>query len=985
MLACNIAWSAQQQAGSIRGVVYDQDFEVPLQAAQVVIVETGARTETGDQGTFVLSGVAPGRYTLVFTKEGYIRQVKADVVVQEGALTEVEVALAGEFTEMEEFVVQDILPLTAGTEAALLALRMESPQLMSSIGSELMSRAGASDAASALRLVSGASLQDGKSAVIRGLPDRYVSSQMNGVRLPTADEDKRAVELDQFPATVIDSLQISKTFTPDQQGDASGGAVDVRLKGVPDETTVQFSSQVSANSQVTGQDDFLSYSGGGVNFLGEDDGGRDIQWGKMGESWDGAVGVSEEDAPIDSKWALGMGGKHELSDGVRIGGSANLFYERDSSLSEDGKQDSWWVENPGDQLTPQTNQGTPGDGDFKTALFDVDQATQSVQWGGLATIGLETDHNQLNLTYLLTHTAEDTATLATDTRGKEYFFPGYNPNNPHGHGNEPENLNAAPYLRLETLEYTERETQTLQLAGRHELPLDESEGGIFKAPVFDWLVAKSSASMDQPDKRQFGALWLPRSFNPGVPPFIPPFTSNEEWFPYKPDANFSLGNLQRTWKEIDEDSIQAAANLKLPFDQWSGDEGYFKTGVFHDQVEREYNQESFSNFSDFSSFQGGWQEPWSGVFPFEDHPITASEADVDYDGEQKIGAWYSMLDLPLASSLDLIGGVRLESTEIGIVNHPEADAVWLPPGDPQYVELHPGDADVDFEQDDVLPSVGLIWQAAKPLTLRSSFSETVARQTFKELSPILQQEFLGGPIFIGNPELGMSSLTNYDLRADYTPFEGSLFSLSWFYKQITDPIEYVQQVQPFEYTQPVNYPEGWLGGYEIEARQALGQLWESLDGFTVGANATFIRSEVDLPENEIAGFAQPGIGVDLESRDMTNAPEHLYNLYLTYDIERTGTQFGLFYTVQGDTLIAGAGQADGNFVPSIYATEFDTLNFSATQKLGPYFRLQFQAKNLTNPDIETVYRSHVTAGDTVHSSYSTGIELAVTLGAKFSW
>src|SRR5688572_194908 len=368
MLACNMVWGAQQRAGSIRGVVYDKDFEVPLPAAQVLIVETGQRAETGDQGTFVIADVPPGRYTLVFAKEGYVRQVKADVAVAEGALAEVEVWLAGEYTEMEEFVVQDILPLTAGSEAALLALRMESPALMSSIGADLMSRAGASDAASALRLVSGASLQDGKTAVIRGLPDRYVSSQMNGVRLPTADEDKRAVELDQFPASVIESLQIAKTFTPDQQGDASGGAVDVRLKGVPDETTVQFSSQVSANSQAAGQDDFLSYSGGGVDFLGEDDGGRDIQWGSLGESWDGAVGVSEEDAPIDSKWSLGMGGKREVSDGVRIGGSANVFYERDSSFYEDGVQDSWWVATAGEQLTPQTNQGVLGD-EFKTALF----------------------------------------------------------------------------------------------------------------------------------------------------------------------------------------------------------------------------------------------------------------------------------------------------------------------------------------------------------------------------------------------------------------------------------------------------------------------------------------------------------------------------------------------------------------------------------------------------------------------------------------
>ena len=71
-------------------------------------------------------------------------------------------------------------------------------------------------------LVPGTTIQDGKYAVVRGLPDRYVNSQMNGVRLPSADPDKRAVQLDQFPSEMIESVQVTKTFTPDQQADASG-------------------------------------------------------------------------------------------------------------------------------------------------------------------------------------------------------------------------------------------------------------------------------------------------------------------------------------------------------------------------------------------------------------------------------------------------------------------------------------------------------------------------------------------------------------------------------------------------------------------------------------------------------------------------------------------------------------------------------------------------------------------------------------------
>jgi len=69
------------------------------------------------------------------------------------------------------------------------------------------------------------------------------------------------------------------------------------------------------------------------------------------------------------------------------------------------------------------------------------------------------------------------------------------------------------------------------------------------------------------------------------------------------------------------------------------------------------------------------------------------------------------------------------------------------------VELHPGDADVDFSQSDVLPAIGLNWAPEKELTFRASYSQTVAHQTFKELTPIQQQEYLGGPVFIGNPDL----------------------------------------------------------------------------------------------------------------------------------------------------------------------------------------------------------------------------------------
>jgi outer membrane receptor protein involved in Fe transport len=604
----------------------------------------------------------------------------------------------------------------------------------------------------------------------------------------------------------------------------------------------------------------------------------------------------------------------------------------------------------------------------------------------MGAIGLETDNHALMLLYMRTHTTEDKATLAEDTRGKDFYVtqqvPGYDPLAPDEFG---EYASAAPYLRNQTLEYTERKTETLQLSGEHTLPFpDIGKEGFFAIlpPEVDWTVAKSFSGLHTPDKRLFGSEWRPATSFGGI--VFPGF--EEGYYQDKPPVSY-LGNLQRIWEDVEEDSDQYFLNGKLPFEQWSGEKGYVKLGVFEDQVRRTYTKESYSNFGDSETGPRlGWNEYWSDVFPSETHLLREAEIDADYDGEQNISAWYYMIDFPLNSFFKVIGGARYETTDLRItIVDPEDEVTWVKPGESGLSKLLPGDGDVDYKQDDILPSLGFEFRPFDSLTLRASYNETVARQTFKELTPIQQSEYLGADVFIGNPQLTMSSVKNYDLRADWTPYPGGLISLSWFRKDVTDPIEYTQGFSDNvgRYVTPVNYPEGQLTGYEVEVRQQLGQFWRPLEGLALGANATFIQSEVtlsavDKQRLEAAGYPEP-------TRDMMNAPEHLYNLNLTYDIEKTGTRLGLFYTVKGDTLVAGAakGSKSDTYIRSVYATEYGTLNFSLSQKIGDHWKLSFKAKNLTDPEIQEVSRSKYFPEDTVKTSYRKGMEFSISASYEF--
>jgi hypothetical protein len=255
-----------QGFGGIRGQVVDSDFGQPIARSSVILLDTPFGAMTDDQGNFTISAVPPGAYTLSVRSGGYLPRLVPGITISSGTFNDVRVETIAEVEEMEELVVPGELEKTS--EVGLLAERQEATAVMDTIGADLISRLGASTAGEALKSMVGTSVVDGKYVVIRGLSDRYVNTLLNGGRLPTSDPDKRAVNVDLFPGSVLQSINTSKTFTPDQAGDFTGGSVDIRTKEFPEKPTFGMSVGVGYNSQATFNPDYLTYAGGGTGPFG---------------------------------------------------------------------------------------------------------------------------------------------------------------------------------------------------------------------------------------------------------------------------------------------------------------------------------------------------------------------------------------------------------------------------------------------------------------------------------------------------------------------------------------------------------------------------------------------------------------------------------------------------------------------------------------------------------------------------------------------
>ena len=120
-----------------------------------------------------------------------------------------------------------------GTASAVMQERKNQAFVADILGAEQISRTGDSDAAAALRRVTGITLVDGKFIYVRGLGERFSSTQLNGAAVPSPDPTRTVIPLDLFPSSIIESLSVQKSYSATMPAHFAGGNVDIRLKTIP--------------------------------------------------------------------------------------------------------------------------------------------------------------------------------------------------------------------------------------------------------------------------------------------------------------------------------------------------------------------------------------------------------------------------------------------------------------------------------------------------------------------------------------------------------------------------------------------------------------------------------------------------------------------------------------------------------------------------------------------------------------------------------
>lgn len=934
-----------QEKAKIYGQVIDAETGETLIGANIRIEGTLIGAATDIDGRYSMENIEPGTYNVIFSFISFQTKIVSDVVLEAGQSLKLDVTLEVETFDLGEEVVVTAQAIT-NSDGALLRVRQKAISFSDAISAESISKSGSGDAAAAMKKVVGASVVGGKYVYVRGLGDRYSSSHLNGVELPSADPDKKSFQLDIFPANLLENIVTIKSFTPDKPGNFSGGLVNVNTKDFPESRTFNFSYSTSYNTQASLADGILPTSGND-DIFGKDDGTRALPSILVPLTEDPSIIIpstvaarfNTEDAytidrysrafnsdmlpnnvtlPMNTSFNISYGDAVKLF-GNDLGFSGTITYNRSATNYTNGETGRWQMIGPLATAESLTN------------LFDLgdSRSQQNVDIGGLASLSYKlNDNNRLSFNYLNTRSGSNTGRMLSGIWTDEVPNDTYNSS---------------------VMQYTERTLNSLQFRGKHYLP------SILDATI-EWNYSTAENTQEEPDLR---------------------------FFTYIEDDEGNLSTTSaliqrpaRFFRDLTESNDNAFIDLSIPFNSFGGNQGKFKTGYYLQETDREFNEFRFEynigndpltnyaeNLNEFFNYLGVVDSTALGStgtmrYTFGNTIRNGTNPKNQYIADQRIEAAYLMLELPLTSTFKVIGGVRMEDTQINTVS---ADTT-LPIG--------------ELDNTDYLPSISAIYNLNENMNLRASYTNTLARPTFRELAPYVTFDFVGDFLFSGNESLKRTLIKNADLRWEWFPRASEIVAVSAFYKHLDNPIERLIRVDVNRSQTVQNVDEGIVWGLEFEFRKNLDVLSEALRYFTFSSNFTYVQSEVTIPETEMEIIRINDPEAE-NKRQLVGQSPYLLNIDLSYDNPDNGLNVNASFNRFGDRLQAVALGA----IPDIFERSFSTLDVVANKNIGQRFKVKASLRNLLDPDIKV---SHILNGEEfIYQSFKRGRTFSLGLSYSF--
>lgn len=925
---CQLSYS---QTGSITGKVTDAEEGEVLESATVRLMHEGTLkggAYSSSEGIYTIDNVGAGTYTLIFTYVSYDPDTIKDIAVAAGQVVEVNNALG--LNEGE--VVRIYEKIERNTEAQVLSLQRRSTSVVDVISIENIKRAGDSDVGSAMKRVTGVTVEGGKYVYVRGLGDRYSKTLMNGSEIPGLDPDRNSVQMDMFPTSLVQNIVVNKTFSPDLPGDFAGGLIKISTKDFPSDFTVQYSTSMQYNTQASFRDDFISGDRGKLDFLGFDDGTRDIPAllddpnviipkyrtfsdpeaadliDRASKSFATNIYPSNTNSLFDQSHSFSIGNQVPVK-GRPFGFLASASYSNNKSFYENGTFARWDIigDSSGSILTPNRQ------------LMDT-RATREVLWGGLANFSyLLADDHQIRINvlrnqsgssegrYLVGRIPEDAADLNFETR---------------------------------TVGYRQRSMNAFQMMGDHKFSKDivnEDASNRFGDLQIDWVAAYTLTAQNEPDLSFFSNDFTVQNGDTlyDIQPSI--YTAPARYF-----------------REMNQTNLDVKINFELPFEANSGSEGRFKWGASGVRKARTFRENRYDfrqgpsaqTYNNNTSFYNGNPADYfaednlgivgtdpNGAYQYGVYMVDATEIQNSYNGDQNVFSGYGMVDWPLIRHMRLVTGMRFERTDINVASL-DSD---LPKG--------------ILENNDFLPSANLIYSInsdslSNIMNLRASYNRTLARPTFRELAPFASFAFIGDFVLVGNENLERTLIDNFDLRWELFPTTAEIVSIGAFYKKFTNPIERVfntaAQNDELSFR---NVDNATLYGLEFEVRKKLDFIGKPFENLRASGNLVLIQSQVDISEGEMERIQlfRPSAST---TRQMFGQSPFSVNAELAYVNDSIGLNTSLNFNVFGERIASVSSSG----APNIIEQPRPTLDFSITKALGEQVSVKFKARNLLNPE-----------------------------------